>query len=509
MIQHDEIEPPQNPLNAYGASAASRAVGDSAMQPTDTWDQMVKSRKDRKEKMRTELDILFGGNSQEEQKSGNSHTINTGDLDAEIETLFSADTEDKKSLKSSASIKSPSSKASAAGKSSEKTGKAEVEGTSQEGFLSSLMSWASPSTTRSGPLTKEDKTDQSIPVQLTDTTFHRDPKLDDDELSRAIAESIKTNGMDEELVPVIRELAEMKLVQASVISAPNAAMIVHKGPPRQGFLPLMTSCFCIPTQANKPATTQKRSLDFRKDKRNWRLGDYDYDDDNDDVTRNSDGSVTRYSNGSVAFSSVYSESICEDVSVDDDTTDSFSVGGSSANLYSFGDDTTNVFSKLGSTFSDDANTVDYSSDGESFSYCDSDEEHDDGAWEVVSVFELPVVDVGSAKLNKWRYGRKPTKQSKTKQRQPRLQPPPQLRKLKRLYTLEEEDVSPNGDGFKSIDEDEIDYLESLVQPMEDARAVEDALAVVKQHAKRLGIDEKELLKAVEDAEANDSAYYEI
>jgi hypothetical protein len=101
--------------------------------------------------------------------------------------------------------------------------------------------------------------------------------------------------------------------------------------------------------------------------------------------------------------------------------------------------------------------------------------------------------------------RNATKQSKhKKQRQPRSQQPPRAR----LYTLEEEDVSSNNedDDYESSDKKETDF-ETLMEPIEDVCAVKDALAIVKQHAKRLGIDEKELLKAVDYAEANDYSVY--
>jgi hypothetical protein len=401
-----------------------------------------------------------------------------------------------------------SSKATAASKSSEKSRKVEIiEEAPENWFLSYLISWASPPTTKYEPITKEEETEQINPSPVTDTAFHRDPELDDDELSKAIATSIKTKGMDEDLVPIIRELAGMKLSQASVIAAPNAERIVYKAPPQPGLLQFLASCSCIPAQTKKPAMRRFPG----KDKRNQRPGaydfDYDNDDDyNDDNTRQSDGSFTRYSDGSVAFSSVYSESVYEDVSVDDDTRDGgFSVGDNSTNMYSVGDESTGVFSNLGSTVAEDEYTADYSSDDdESFSYYGSDEEDD---WEVISVFELPVVDAGSVKRSEHKGSnrRNATQQSKhKKQRQPRSQQPP----MARLYTLEEEDVSSNNedDDYESSDEKETDF-ETLMEPIEDARAVKDALAIVKQHAKRLGIDEKELLKAFDYAETNDYSVY--
>jgi hypothetical protein len=103
MTQHDGIKPPQNPLNAYGVSAASWVVGDPPVQPPAHSDKTGPCRKDRKEKMETELELLFGGKilrknknqSEKAEKSKKLQTVEIGHLEAELERLFSVDTGDK------------------------------------------------------------------------------------------------------------------------------------------------------------------------------------------------------------------------------------------------------------------------------------------------------------------------------------------------------------------------------------------------------------------------------
>ena len=210
--------------------------------------------------------------------------------------------------------------------------------------------------------------------------------------------------------------------------------------------------------------------DFTYDHRDDYTHDYTFDHTNyDDISRYSDGTV----------------------SSDSGSTDGLSDDGASAE-YTAGDNTTNVFS--GVSLSDDRSR--------------GMESEASSAWQVDSVFELPNEENGDLTRN---------------------DNPRRHFGGKKLGTLQEEHPSFNsrsdyeekamGRSGKTIDDDEVEDLaksmdrimqevyicddDESTDSMKDAVAVTDALALVKEHAKRLGVDEKELMLAVSDTLSND------